>query len=72
MLSLVVMRFDNDYCNAMIISHSAKMVLHCIGNHQWSQFDISTKLTKGDKKMAKIDANLFCRRLLLPFDWSPS
>ena len=59
MLSSVVMRFDDNYCNAMLISHSAKMVLQCNGNHQWSQIDISTSITKGDKKMTKIDANLF-------------
>ncbi len=59
LLGSVVMRFDDDYCNAMIVSLSAKMVLQCTGNHQWSQFDISSTITKGLKKMAKIDANFF-------------
>ena len=59
MLGSVVLRFDDDYCNAMIISLTAQMVLECIGNHQWSQFNISTTLIKGSKKMAKIDANFF-------------
>jgi hypothetical protein len=59
LLGSVVMRFDDDYCNAMIVSLSAKMVLQCTGNHQWIQFDISSTITKGLKKMAKIDANFF-------------
>jgi hypothetical protein len=59
MLASVVLRFDDDYCNAMIISLSAKMVLQCTGNHQWSQFDISTTITRGTKKMATVDANFF-------------
>jgi len=59
MMGSVVMRFDDDYCNVMIISLSAKMVLQCNGNHQWSQNGISMTITKGNKKMAKIDANLF-------------
>ena len=59
MLGSVVLRFDDDYCNAMIISYSAKMVLQCTGNHQWNQYDISTTIVKGIKKMAKIDANFF-------------
>jgi hypothetical protein len=59
LLGSVVMRFDDDYCNAMIISQSAKMVLECTGNHQWSQFDISSSIVTGQKKLAKIDANFF-------------
>ena len=59
LMGSVIMRFDDDYCNAMIISLSAKMILQCNGNHQWIQIDISTRITKGDKKMAKIDSNLF-------------
>ena len=59
LMGSVIMRFDDDYCNAMIISLSAGMVLQCNGNHQWIQIDISTRITKGDKKMAKIDSNLF-------------
>jgi hypothetical protein len=59
LLGSVVMRFDDDYCNAMIISQSAKMVIECIGNHQWNQFDISLSMVTGQKKVAKIDANFF-------------
>jgi hypothetical protein len=59
MLGSVVMRFDDDYCNVMVISLSAKMILQCNGNHQWIQLDIATKITKGEKKFAKVDANLF-------------
>ena len=59
LLASVVIRFDDDHCNAMIISYSAKMVLQCTGNHQWSQFDISSTIETGFKKMAKVDANFF-------------
>jgi len=58
-LGSVVLRFDDDYCNAMLISISAKMVLQCTGNHQWNQFDISSTIVTGVKKMTKIDANFF-------------
>jgi hypothetical protein len=59
LLASVVMRFDDDYCNAMIISLSAKVVLQCSGNHKWIQFDVSTKLSNSWKKMTKVDANFF-------------
>jgi hypothetical protein len=58
-LGSVVIRFDDDYCNAMIISLTAKMILECTGNHQWNMFDISTTITKGSKKMTAVDANFF-------------
>ncbi len=59
LMASVVIRFDDDYCNIMIISLSAKKILQCSGNHQWTQYDISTTIVKGIKKMAKIDANFF-------------
>ncbi len=59
MLASVVMRFDDDYCNAMIISQSAKKILECTRNHQWTQYDISSKIVQGPKKMAIVDANFF-------------
>jgi hypothetical protein len=59
LLASVVIRFDDDYCNVMIISMSTKKIHECSGNHQWSQYDISTTITKGIKKMTKIDANFF-------------
>ena len=58
LLGSVVMRFDDDYCSAMIISMSAKMVLQCSGNHKWKKFDISSSIASGMKKVATIDANL--------------
>ena len=59
LLGSAVMRFDVDYCNAMIISQSAKMVIECTGNHKWNQYDISLSMVTGQKKVAKIDANFF-------------
>jgi hypothetical protein len=59
LMGSIVIRFDDDYCSAMMISLSAKMVLECTGNHQWNLFDISSTITKGYKKMAKINANFF-------------
>ena len=59
MLGSVVMRFDDDYCNAMIISASSKLILECNGNHHWTWFDISKTIVNGLKKTAKVDANFF-------------
>jgi hypothetical protein len=59
MLGSVVLKFDDDYCNAMIISFTRKIILECVGNHQWTWFDISKTSVNGLKKAVKIDANFF-------------
>ncbi len=59
MLGSVVIKFDDDYCNAMIISLSDKIILQCIGNHQWTWFNISKTMVSGLKKTIKVDANFF-------------
>ena len=59
MLGSVIMRFDDDYCHAMIISINSKLILECNGNHHWTWFDISKTIVKGVKKTVKVDANFF-------------
>ena len=57
MLASVVMSFEDNYCNAMIISQSTNKILVCTDNHQWRQY--GTKASNQMKKMTKIDANMF-------------
>ncbi len=53
----VVMSMDNQFCDVMLISNTTGKLHQCSGNYQWTGYDIP--LTKGLKKMAIVDANLF-------------
>ncbi len=53
----VVMKMDDYLCDVMLISNTTGKLHQCSGNYQWTEYEIP--LTKGLKKMAVIDANLF-------------
>ena len=53
----VVMKMDDHLCDVMLISNTTGKLHQCSGNYQWTSYEIP--LTKGLKKMAIVDANLF-------------
>ena len=55
----LVMKLDDNLCDAIIISNTTGKMHQCSGNYQWTDYDISLYIPKGLKKMAIIDASLF-------------
>jgi hypothetical protein len=55
----VVMKLDDNLCDVMLISNTTGRMHQCSGNYEWTEYNISSNLTRGWKKMAVIDANLF-------------
>ena len=53
----VVMKMDDHLCDVMLISNTTGKLHQCSENYQWTDYEIP--LTKGLKKMAIVDANLF-------------
>ena len=54
----LAMKLDDNLCDVMLISNTTRRLHQCLGNYQWSDYDISQNVTKGWKKMAVIDANI--------------
>ena len=54
----LAMKLDDNLCDVMLISNTTRRLHQCLGNYQWSDYDISLNVTKGWKKMAVIDANV--------------
>jgi hypothetical protein len=55
----VIMKLDDNLCDARIISKTTLKMHQCTGNYEWNTFDFSSIITKGVKKMAIADTNLF-------------